>query len=401
MLNKSIKNDFPVLVNNPDLCYLDSGATSLKIKAVIDKMKEYYEYYGVNIHRGVYQLSHQATTEYEETRDVVARFINAKPEEIIYTKGTTNALNMVASILSKTLSSGDEIIVSELEHHSSVLPWQHIAAEKGLMLRYVDLTVDGRITLENFKATISPKTKVVAITYISNVMGYITPLKEIIQEAHKVGAVVIVDAAQAAPHIKIDVKDLDCDFLAFSAHKMLGPTGFGILYGKMRILDYLDPYEYGGDMNDDVCLFEATYRDVPYKYEAGTMPIAEAIAFKEAIKYIEKIKIDKIHEHEKALIAYAMPKLLAIKGVEVYNPTTDTGIIAFNIKGVHPHDAATLFDQNNVALRAGHHCAQLITKWLGVSGTLRASFYLYNTIEDVDRFLEAVKATVSFFERIG
>jgi cysteine desulfurase/selenocysteine lyase len=401
LLNKAIRSDFPVLVNNPDLVYLDSGATSLKIKAVIDKMKDYYEYYGVNIHRGVYSLSHKATTEYEETRDVVANFINAKPEEIIYTKGTTNGLNMVASILGKTLQKGDEVIVSELEHHSSILPWQHLASEKGLVLRYVDLTVDGRITLENFKATISPKTKVVAITYVSNVMGYITPLKEIIKEAHIAGAVVIVDAAQAAPHLKIDVKDLDCDFLAFSAHKMLGPTGFGILYGKKQILERLDPYEYGGDMNDDVCLFEASYREVPYKYEAGTMPIAEAIAFKEAIRYFEKIGMDRINEHEKDLTAYAMPKLLAIPGVEVYNPTTDTGIVAFNIKGVHPHDAATLFDQNNIALRAGHHCAQLITKWLGVTGTLRASFYIYNTIEDVDRFLEAVKATVSFFERIG
>ena len=395
----NLKNDFPVLVNNPNLAYLDSGASSLKPKCVIDKLDEYYNKYGVNVNRGVYKLSYQATVEYEETRAVVAKFLNAKQSEIVFTKGASNGLNMLAQSYGlDNVHEGDEIITSELEHHSNGLPWLNVAKRKKATLKYVELDNEGRITVENFKKVLSNKTKVVALTYVSNVMGYITPVEEIIKLAHEVGAVVILDAAQAVPHMQIDVKKLDVDFLAFSAHKMLGPTGFGILYGKYKYLKNMEPVEFGGDMNDNVELFDVTYKDAPYKFETGTPPIAEAIAFKEAIKYINSVGYDKIQEHEKALLDYAMNKLKQIDGIEIYNPTTETGIISFNVSGIHPHDVATIYDEKNIALRAGHHCAQLITKWLGCTGTLRATIYLYNDYEDIDRFIDATKEAAEYFK---
>lgn len=394
-----IKKDFPVLVNNPSLVYLDSCATSLKPKCVIDKIDEYYEKYGVNVNRGVYELSYHATCEYEETREITAKFLNAKPEEIVFTKGASNGLNLIASSYGlDNIQEGDEIITSELEHHSNIIPWQNVAKRKKAVLKFIELDSTGRITVESFKRVLTNKTKVVAITYVSNVMGYITPIKEIIDLAHSVGAVVVVDAAQAVPHMKIDVKALDVDFLAFSAHKMLGPTGFGIMYGKYDLLQKMEPIEFGGDMNDNVDLYESHYKDAPYKFETGTPPIAEAIAFKEAIKYIENYGYDKIQKTEKELTRYAVEELLKIPNVTVYNPTVETGTIAFNINNVHPHDAATFFDQEHIALRAGHHCAQLITKWLECVGTLRACFYLYNDLEDAKKFVEAVKGAAEYFK---
>ena len=394
-----IKKDFPVLVNNPSLVYLDSCATSLKPKCVIDKIDEYYEKYGVNVNRGVYELSYHATCEYEETREITAKFLNAKPEEIVFTKGASNGLNLIASSYGlDNIQEGDEIITSELEHHSNIIPWQNVAKRKNAVLKFIELDSTGRITVESFKRVLTNKTKVVAITYVSNVMGYITPIKEIIDLAHSVGAVVVVDAAQAVPHMKIDVKALDVDFLAFSAHKMLGPTGFGIMYGKYDLLQKMEPIEFGGDMNDNVDLYESHYKDAPYKFETGTPPIAEAIAFKEAIKYIENYGYDKIQKTEKELTRYAVEELLKIPNVTVYNPTVETGTIAFNINNVHPHDAATFFDQEHIALRAGHHCAQLITKWLECVGTLRACFYLYNDLEDAKKFVEAFKGAAEYFK---
>ena len=394
-----IKKDFPVLVNNPSLVYLDSCATSLKPKCVIDKIDEYYEKYGVNVNRGVYELSYHATCEYEETREITAKFLNAKPEEIVFTKGASNGLNLIASSYGlDNIQEGDEIITSELEHHSNIIPWQNVAKRKKAVLKFIELDSTGRITVESFKRVLTNKTKVVAITYVSNVMGYITPIKEIINLAHSVGAIVVVDAAQAVPHMKIDVKALDVDFLAFSAHKMLGPTGFGIMYGKYDLLQKMEPIEFGGDMNDNVDLYESHYKDAPYKFETGTPPIAEAIAFKEAIKYIENYGYDKIQKTEKELTRYAVEELLKIPNVTVYNPTVETGTIAFNINNVHPHDAATFFDQEHIALRAGHHCAQLITKWLECVGTLRACFYLYNDLEDAKKFVEAVKGAAEYFK---
>lgn len=395
----NIKKDFPVLNNNPDLVYLDTGATALKPKCVIDKINEYYDKYGVNVNRGVYELSYEATTEYEETRTLTAKFLNAREKEIVFTKGASNGLNMVALGFGMDyIQEGDEIITTELEHHSNVLPWMNVAKKKNATLKYIELDSTGRITVEAFKKTITEKSKVLAITYVSNVMGYITPIKEIIKIAHEHNIIVVVDAAQAVPHMKVDVQDLDCDFLAFSAHKMFGPTGFGILFGKYKYLKKMSPIEYGGDMIDVVEKYEATTKDAPYKFETGTPPIAEAIAFKEAIKYIESIGYDRIHEHEQILLNYAHEKLSKVEGITIYNPTAETAIITFNINKAHPHDAATIFDEYHVALRAGHHCAQLITKWLDCVATLRACIYVYNDYHDIDVFVEAVKAAVKYFE---
>lgn len=399
MNTMSIKKDFPVLVNNEGLTYLDSAASSLKPYCVINKIKEYYEEYGVNVHRGVYGLSYKATEEYEATRGIVAKFINALEEEIVFTKGATASLNIIAeSYGMANINEGDEIIVNELEHHSSIMPWQEIAKKKKAKLVFIPLNEEGRICLDNFKKVITEKTKIVAINYVSNVMGYVTPLKEIIKIAHDFNAKVIVDAAQAAPHMAIDVKDLDADFLAFSAHKMLGPSGLGILYGKYELLNKMNPVEFGGDMNDYVEKYDSTFKEAPYKFEAGTPLISEVIAFKEAIKYLENIGMNNVRKHEQELLNLAMKELVKIDGVTVYNKTCETGVISFNINGIHPHDAASIFDQNNVAVRAGHHCAQLITSWLGCVGTLRASFYIYNDEQDVQKFIETVKQAADYFK---
>lgn len=394
-----VKKDFPVLVNNPNLSYLDTGATALKPYQVINKLEEYYKEYGVNVNRGVYKLSYQATLEYEETRTLTAKFLNAKEKEIVFTKGATTSLNMVALGFGMNyINEGDEIITSELEHHSNVLPWVNVAKKKNATIKYIPLDSTGRITIEGFLQVLSEKTKVIALTYVSNVMGYITPIKEIIKIAHEKGIIVVVDAAQAVPHMKIDVKELDCDFLAFSAHKMMGPTGFGILYGKYKYLKQMEPIEYGGDMIDTVEKYENEAKDAPFKFEAGTPAIAEAIAFKEAIKYIEEVGYENIQAHEAELLNYAKEKLKDIEGITIYNKDAETGIISFNVNKAHPHDVATIFDEHEVCLRAGHHCAQLITKWLECIGTLRACIYIYNDYQDIDKFIEAVKEAVKYFE---
>jgi cysteine desulfurase/selenocysteine lyase len=397
----TLKKDFPVL-DDKTLVYLDTAASSLKPRQVIEKLDEYYEKYGVNVHRGVYNLSYVATSKYEESRRKVSDFINATFEEIIFTRGASSALNLVASSYGlNNLTSEDEIIVSELEHHSQVLPWQNVSNITKAKLVYVPLNKEGRITVENFKKVLTDKTKVVALNYVSNVMGYISPIKEIIKLAHEKGAVVSVDAAQAAPHKAIDVKDLDCDFLAFSGHKMCGPTGIGVLYGKRDLLNAMPPIEFGGDMNDNVEKFDASWKDAPYKFETGTPPIAEAIGLGAAIDYLENIGLENIAKHEKELKDYTVQKMKEIGDVIVYNETSETGIIAFNIEGVHPHDAITFFDGDNICMRAGHHCAQLVIRWLEVVATLRVSFYLYNTIEDCDKFIESLKGARDFFKSVG
>lgn len=396
-----IKKDFPVL-DDETLCYLDTAASSLKPRQVIQKLDEYYEKYSVNVHRGVYNLSYVATEMYEDARRKASKFINAQFDEIIFTRGASSALNLVASSYGlNNLSSDDEIIVSELEHHSQVLPWQNVSKITKAKLVYIPLNKEGRITVENFKKVLSSKTKVVAINYISNVMGYIAPVKEITKLAHEVGAVVVVDAAQAAPHKKIDVIALDCDFLAFSGHKMLGPTGIGVLFGKKKLLDAMPPIEFGGDMNDNVNLYDASWKDAPYKFETGTPPIAEAIGLGAAIDYLETIGLDEIAKHELYLRDYTVSKLQEMTDIIIYNPNADTGIVTFNLKGVHPHDAVTFFDGDNICMRAGHHCAQLVIKWLEVVATLRVSFYLYNTIEDCDKLIDSAKNACDFFKSVG
>ena len=392
--------DFPQL-QDKELVYLDSAASSLKPQIVIDAVNHYYHDLSVNIHRGIYDEAYEATRLYEDTREAVATFINASPEEVIFTRGATSALNLVALSYGMNLTSDDEIITSELEHHSSVLPWQAVAKKTKAKLIYVPLDSEGRITVEAFQKVLTKKTKIVALTYVSNVMGYVTPLEHIIPLAHQFGAKVVVDAAQAAPHLKMDVKRLDVDFLAFSGHKMLGPTAVGVLFGKQELLNTMEPIELGGEMNEEVSKEFSIWKDAPYKFEAGTMPIASVIGFAKAIEYLNKVNIEDIENHTKKIQNYAYQQLKKIEGITIYNPNSDSSIIAFNIKNVHPHDAASYFAEKKVALRAGHHCAQLIIKWLQIEACLRASFYLYNTYEDADLFVQTAKAAVKFFRSVG
>ncbi|MCL1935049.1 MAG: SufS family cysteine desulfurase [Defluviitaleaceae bacterium] len=394
---QTVRDDFKILnetMNGKPLVYLDSSATSLKPNSVVEAIEFYNTKKTANVHRGVYKLGNEATELYEGSRHTVAKFINAKSSnEIVFTKGCTEALNLVAMSLGHSIiEEGDEIITSELEHHSSFLPWQWIANHQKAKLVFVPLTEDGRITVENFKSVLSERTKVVALTYVSNVMGYITPIKEIIKLAHSVGALVSVDAAQASPHIKIDVQNLDCDFLSFTGHKMLGPTGIGVLYGKYSLLEKMEPISFGGEMIDLVDLNGSTFKNPPYKFEAGTPVIGSAIGLKAAIDYINKIGFDAIQKHEIELREYAIDLLSKIEGVNIYNTVSDVGIINFNIEDVHPHDMASVYDNHGVCVRAGHHCTQLFMKWLKAPATLRASIYIYNTKEDIDAL---VAATIS------
>lgn len=399
MLNiEQLRAQFPVLRAQPDLSYLDNSATTLKPDCVIETINHYYRDLGVNVHRGVYQLSYQATEEYEEARNKIASFIGASFDEIIFTRGASAALNLVALSYGLTnLKAGDEIVTSELEHHSSHMPWLHVAQTVGAKIVYIPLSKEGRITVENFKSVLTEKTKVVALNYVSNVMGYICPIKEIIQLAHQKNAIVSVDAAQAVPHMRVNVKDLDCDFLSFSGHKMCGPTGIGVLYGKTDLLQKMPPIEYGGDMADDVGLYDMTFKDAPYRFETGTPIIAGAIGMGKACDFLLSIGLDEIAKYEYMLKEKAIEELKKIPNIIIYNETAETGIISFNIEGVHPHDAASVFDKDKVCIRAGHHCAQLITKWLGTVGTVRASFYFYNTMDDVKRFVEGAKEASAFF----
>ncbi|XFA99730.1 aminotransferase class V-fold PLP-dependent enzyme [Candidatus Izemoplasma sp. B36] len=397
--NQWIK-DFPQIKNGN--VYLDTAATSLKPLAVINTVNHYYKNLSSNIHRGMYEAAIETTEKYEETRETVAKFINSKVDEVIYTRGTTSALNLVAYAYGfNNLKPGDEIIVSELEHHSSFLPWQYVAKKTGAILKFIELNQEGRITTEAFKKVISNKTKVVALTYVSNVMGYITPMKEIIDIAHIYDAIVVVDAAQAIQHLAIDVVDLDCDFLAFSGHKMLGPTGIGILYGKERLLKQMEPFQYGGDMNEDVEKVESTWKRGPQKFEAGTMPIASVLGLKTAIDYIENIGVENIHNYITNIHRYALEKLSKIDGLTVYNKTSETGIISFNLDHIPSHDAITYFAQNKIAIRAGQHCAKLICDWLGIYSCLRASIYIYNTENDIDKFVETIKEAIAYFKELG
>lgn len=403
---QKIRADFPILhqkVNDKPLVYLDNAATSQKPKAVLDSLMHYYEYDNANVHRGVHTLANRATTAYENAREKVAAFIGAaETGEIIFTRGTSAAINLVAdSYGAANLGPGDEIVISYLEHHSNLIPWQQLAKRTGAVLKYLDLETDGTITLENAKQAISAHTKLVALTHVSNVIGGITPIQEIIDLAHEYQAVVLVDGAQAVPHMKVDVQKLDADFYAFSGHKMMAPTGIGVLYGKRELLEEMEPTEFGGEMIDFVELYDSTWKELPWKFEAGTPIIAGAIALAEAITYLEKIGLDRIHEHEQMLSRYALEKLAQIDGITVYGPqdvSKRTGVITFNLEGVHPHDLATILDEEGIAVRAGHHCAQPLMKWLEVSSTARASFYIYNTKEEVDAFIKALQLTKEYFD---
>jgi cysteine desulfurase/selenocysteine lyase len=403
MNTADIRKQFPILhqeVNGHPLVYLDSAASSQKPSSVIEAIKHYYEWDNANVHRGVHTLGSRATDAYEGAREKVMRLLNAKSaEEIIFTRGTTTALNLVASGYARAVcKEGDEIVITPMEHHSNLIPWQQAAKATGAVLKYIPLQEDGTISLKDVEATITERTKVVSVVYVSNVLGVVNPIKEIAEIAHRKGAKMVVDGAQSTPHLKVDVQALDCDFYAFSGHKMCGPTGIGALYGKKELLNSMDPIEYGGEMIDFVDLYESTWKELPWKFEGGTPIIAGAVGLGAAIDFLESIGLDEIDKHEKQLVNYALEKLSTIEDVTIYGPKKDrAGLVTFNLGDVHPHDVATVLDAEGIAVRAGHHCCQPLMRWLKVSATARASFYLYNTEEDVDRFAAALVKTKEYF----
>jgi cysteine desulfurase/selenocysteine lyase len=402
-LGKDIKKQFPILqqeINGYPLVYLDSAATSQKPRAVIDALVHYYEHDNSNVHRGVHTLGSRATEAYEHAREKVQHFIHAASyEEIIFTRGTTSALNLVASSYGlANLHEGDEIVTTMMEHHSNLIPWQQVAKHTGATLRFIPLQADGTVLLQDVQETVGPRTKIVAIAQASNVMGVHQDIQAIARIAHQHGAVIVVDGAQSTPHMPVDVQQLDCDFFAFSGHKMCGPTGIGVLYGKKRLLQRMEPIAFGGEMINDVGLYDATWKDLPWKFEAGTPIIAGAIGLGAAIDYLQEIGMQRIADYEHGLSQYAYDTLSKIDGITLYGPKTDrTGVLTFNLDGVHPHDAATVLDTKGIAVRAGHHCAQPLMRWLEVTATARASFYIYNDESDVDALAQALRETKEFF----
>ncbi|GEL92551.1 cysteine desulfurase [Enterococcus villorum] len=403
---EKIREDFPILfqeVNDEPLVYLDNAATTQKPKTVIEALKKYYEHDNANVHRGVHTLAERATLAYEAAREKVRKFIHAnETAEVLFTRGTTTSLNWVAQSFGQAfVQAGDEILLSYMEHHSNIIPWQQLAKKTGAKLKYMDLTPDGFLDMEQAKNLITSKTKIVSIAHVSNVLGVINPIKELGKMVHAQGGILVVDGAQSAPHMKVDVQELDCDFFAFSGHKMCGPTGIGVLYGKRKWLEQMQPVEFGGEMIDFVELYDSTWKELPWKFEAGTPNIAGAIALGQAIDYLESLGLDNIHHYEEELTTYVLPQLQKIEGLTIYgpkDPAARTGVIAFNLDGLHPHDVATALDMEGVAVRAGHHCAQPLLNYLDVSSTARASFYFYNTKQDADRLVEAILATKEFFQ---
>ncbi|MBC1320948.1 cysteine desulfurase [Listeria welshimeri] len=402
---QKIRADFPILdqeINEKPLAYLDNAATSQKPKQVIEALTHYYEFDNANVHRGVHTLAARATDAYESARVKVAKFIHAREvAEIIFTRGTTSAINLVVdSYAEANIEAGDEIVISYLEHHSNLIPWQQLAKRKGAVLKYIELEEDGTISVEQAKKTISEKTKIVALAHVSNVLGTITPIREIAAIAHKFGAVILVDGAQAVPHMEVNVVDLDADFYAFSGHKMMAPTGIGALYGKRELLDAMEPTEFGGEMIDFVELYDSTWKELPWKFEAGTPIIGGAIALGAAIDYLAEVGLANIHAHEQELASYAIEEMSKIDGITIYGPKDASkrcGLVTFNLEGAHPHDIATILDEDGIAIRAGHHCAQPLMKWLDVSSTARASFYIYNTKEEIDALIDGLKLTKEYF----
>ncbi|MCF1585548.1 cysteine desulfurase [Tetragenococcus koreensis] len=401
-----LRQEFPILnqvINDESLVYLDNAATTQKPEAVLQTIGSYYHEDNANVHRGVHTLAERATEKYEDAREKVRQLINAKEAaEVLFTRGTTTGLNWVAQSFGDAfVQEGDEIVISYMEHHSNVVPWQQLAKRKKAVLKYVPLTKDGFLDITKARQQVTDKTVIVAITHASNVLGVINPIAELASLAHDHQAIMVVDGAQAAPHMPVDVQELDADFYAFSGHKMCGPTGIGVLYGKRNWLEQMEPVEFGGEMIDFVHPYESTWTELPWKFEAGTPNIAGGIGLGSAIDYLNKIGLTDIYRHEKELVHYVLPQLQAIDGLTIYGPADPhdhTGVIAFNLDGLHPHDVATALDMEGVAVRAGHHCAQPLLEYLDVIATVRASFYLYNTKEDADRLVEAIKVTKEFFE---
>ena len=404
---ETIRRDFPILqrtVHGKPLVYLDNAATTQKPVAVIDALVEYYERYNANIHRGLHTLAEEATARYEETRSKVAGFINAPAtEEVIFTRNATESINLVAHAWGrKYLRRGDEIVLTVMEHHSNLVPWQLLAKEVGAVLRFVDIDEEGRLIGGDWERLIGARTKLVAVTHMSNVLGTINPVKEIAALAHQRGALVLVDGAQSVPHLPVDVQELDCDFLAFSSHKMLGPTGVGVLYARRSVLEGMDPFLGGGEMISKVTLEESTWNELPWKYEAGTPNIADVVAFGAAIDYLRGLGMESVRAHEVDLAGYALDVLGRIPELVIYGPrdaASRGGVIAFNLGDLHPHDVGTVLDSYGIAIRAGHHCAQPLMKRLGVVATGRASFYVYNRRQEVDALAEGIREVARFFGR--
>ena len=403
MTNYEIRKDFPILENNK-IAYLDSTATTQKPKYVLDAVNAYYENNNANPHRGAYKLSLKATEEYDSARTKVKEFINAKDsQEIIFTRNATESLNLIAySYGMNNIKEGDKIVLSIMEHHSNLVPWQQVAKTKNANLDYMYIDVDGELYKEHIDKKIVPGVKIVGITHVSNVLGTVNDVKYIVKKAHEVGAIVVVDASQSVPHIKVDVQDIDADFLVFSGHKMLAPLGIGVLYGKKDILNKVNPFLFGGDMIEYVSEQDTTFAEIPTKFEAGTQNVEGAVGLKAAIEYLENIGIEKVQNIEKELLEYAYIKLQELDFMEIYGPkdlSKHAGVLSFNIKGIHPHDVASILDSENVCIRSGNHCAQPLLKYMKLESTCRASFYIYNTKEDIDKLINGLLKTRKVFEK--
>lgn len=400
------RNDFPIFkkkINGKELVYLDNASTTQKPYSVINSITDFYSNYNSNIHRAVYQLAEEATTLYEQSREKIANFINVRPEEIVFTRNTTESINLIAHSWARTnLKKDDGVAITELEHHSNIVPWQILSQEIGTRLEYVGIDENGFLDLEYLIELISSKkVKLVSLSHMSNVLGTIVPIERIIKIAHENDIPVLVDGAQSVPHMPVDVKNMDCDFLVFSAHKMLGPTGVGVLYAKKEILEKMRPFMGGGDMIKEVFKFHTNYNEVPYKFEAGTPNIADVVGFGAAIDYLEKIGMENIRKHEIDLTEYALESILSINHLTVYGPRDPNyrgGVISFNIADIHPHDLATIMNDHGIAIRSGHHCAQVLMQRLDVPATSRASFYIYNTKEEIDKFVNAIKEAGRIFK---
>lgn len=401
---ETLRQDFPILnrrVQGKPLVYLDNAATSQKPEAVLHKLDEYYRRYNANVHRGVHTLSEEATAAYEQARLRIARFINAaSAKEVIFTRGTTESINLVAHSWGQAnLGPGDEVLITQMEHHSNIVPWQILREQLGFTLKYIPITEDGLLDLEKLPELLTPRTKLVSVVHVSNVLGTINPVEEIITAAHNVGAKVLIDAAQSVPHMPINVQALDADFLAFSSHKMCGPTGIGVLYGKQALLDAMPPWMGGGDMIREVTMEASKWNTLPYKFEAGTPAIAEAIGLGAAVEYLDQVGMEWIHNQERALVAYGYERLSQIEGLRILGPlsTERAGVLAFSFETIHPHDLAAVLDQHGVAVRAGHHCAQPIHDKMGIVASARASFYFYNTPAEIDALVAALEEAVKIF----
>ena len=393
-----IKKDFPIL-SGSDLVYLDNAATTQKPQSVLDEVDSLYREANANVHRALYALGSEATERFENSRKKVAKYIGANSEkEIIFTSGTTESINLLARSIGNTLKPGDEILISEMEHHSNIVPWQMAAQRTGATLKYLSIKETGELDISNPEKYFTSNTKIISLTHMSNVLGTINPIKKLSAKAHQVGAIMIVDGAQGASHLPVDVKELGCDFYAFSGHKMLGPTGIGVLWGKTEHLEEMDPFMGGGEMINTVTMESSTWNDIPYKFEAGTPNFAQAIGLGAAIDYLQNIGMDNIAAHEQMLIKYALGKLNQIDGLRIHGSAKDRGgVISFNTDGIHPHDLAQFLNEDNIAIRVGHHCAQPLLKALGETATARMSFYIYNDESDVDKFCESLETIKNYF----